>query len=129
MASHSSRATRVLWMPLDYEWRRPSADARHCCETMAWSLEMTCSMHADPFECPDVPFVFHEIFGEYGIPVRDGGQSYILLAHCPWCAAPLPEGGRDRWFDLIEAEGLDDTPTDQLPERYRTAAWRIAAHP
>lgn len=114
-------------MPLDYEWRPPSPVVRHCCATMAKSLEMSCDLHADPFDCPDVPVVFHEIFGEYGIPIRDGGASYLLISHCPWCGHILPASSRDRWFDSIEAAGLSDTPIDTFPERYRTAAWRTGA--
>ena len=95
---------------------------------MAASLEMSCDMHTEPFDCPDVPLVFHEIFGEYGIRIRDGGASYLLIAHCPWCGDSLPESSRDLWFDTIEAAGLADTHTADLPERYRTAAWRAQAH-
>lgn len=27
--------------------------------------------------------VFHD--GEYGVPVRDGGSSYLVIEYCPWC--------------------------------------------
>jgi len=118
---------RVLWMPLDYEWRPSSPVALHCCATMTASLEMSCGQHTDPFDCPDVSLVFHEIFTEYGMPIRDGGSSYLLISHCPWCGARLPESGRDLWFDTIEAAGLADTPMAQLPERFRTAQWRSRA--
>ncbi|MEZ5816818.1 MAG: hypothetical protein R3D44_07035 [Hyphomicrobiaceae bacterium] len=128
MASSLFAGRRVLWLPLDYDWQPPSAAVRHCCETMAMSLELSCDLHSDPFECPDVPLVFHEIFGEYGIPIRDGGPGYLLIDHCPWCGGKLPEGARDRWFDTIDAGGLGDTPTALLPERLRTAAWREQAN-
>ena len=81
-------------------------------------------MHDDPFDCPDVVVVFHEIFGEYGIPIRDGGASYLLISHCPWCGVALPKSCRDRWFDTIEAAGLEESPTAMLPEHLRTAIWR-----
>jgi hypothetical protein len=116
---------RVLWVPLDLAWHPPSALVEHCCTTMSMSLELDCDQHADPFDCPDVPLVFHEIFGEYGIPIRDGSASYLLITNCPWCGAKLPESGRDRWFDMIDAAGLADTPTAELPERMRSAVWRI----
>ncbi|MDX2158204.1 MAG: hypothetical protein SFW09_17015 [Hyphomicrobiaceae bacterium] len=114
-------------MPLDYDWQPPSAEASHCCAAMAASLDMSCEQHNDPFECPDVALVHHEIFGEYGIPIRDGGAGYLLISHCPWCGSALPEGGRDRWFDAIEAAGLADTPTAELPEHFRSSAWRRRA--
>ncbi len=128
MSSALFAGRRVLWMPLDYDWQRPSPAATHCCATMTASLEMSCDMHDEPFDCPDVPLVFHEIFGEYGIPIRDGSASYLLISHCPWCGAGLPESGRDLWFDTIETAGLEETPTALLPERLRTAAWRTHAH-
>lgn len=125
-ALHAGR--RVLWLPLDFDWQPPSELVEHCCSTMAASLELDCDVHEDPFECPDVPLVFHEIFGEYGIPVRDGGATYLLIAHCPWCGAELPESSRDLWFDTLETSGLADTPTARLPESMRSAAWRMRTH-
>ncbi len=120
---HAGR--RVLWMPLDHGWQPPSDATRHCCTDMAQSLVLDCEQHADPFACPDVALVHHEVFGEYGIPVRDGGASYLLIAHCHWCGSTLPLSRRDAWFDALEAAGHADTPFDQLPAPYRTAAWRL----
>jgi hypothetical protein len=115
---------RVLWLPLDHAWQPPSPMVEHCCTTMAASLVLDCEQHADPFDCPDVPLVYHELFGEYGIPVRDGGMTYVLISNCPWCGAPLPDSSRDLWFDTLEAAGLEDTPTAHLPAHLRLAAWR-----
>jgi hypothetical protein len=39
--------------------------------------------------------LYVEKFGEYGIPVLDGGTSYIILDFCPWCGAKLPISKRD----------------------------------
>lgn len=118
------RTRRVLWMPLDYDWRPDTAEAIHCCAEMSNSLAVSCEHHTDPFECPDVALVHHQIFGEYGIPIRDGSGSYLLITYCPWCGAKLPESGRDAWFDAIEAAGLAEEATDDLPEIYRSGAWR-----
>ncbi len=117
-------ARRVMWMPLDYPWRAASSGARHCCAEMTAALAFDCVQHTDPFDCADTVLVFHEPFGEYGIPIRDGGQSYLLISHCPFCAAALPESGRDAWFDETEAKGLEETAFDDLPAEYRTGAWR-----
>ena len=57
-----------------------------------------------------------------GLPVHDGGASYVLVAFCPWCGARLPESQRDRWFEETEAKGFTD---DTLPPEYRTGAWRL----
>ena len=119
-------ARRVLWSPLDMAWQPPSPGVQHCCADMAAALEFACAQHADPFECPDTVLVFHELFQEYGIPVRDGGISYLVISNCPFCGARLPESGRNDWYDRIEAAGLDDTPFDDLPEALRTVAWRQA---
>ena len=127
MAPSLTVAPRVLWMPLDHAWQPASESAHHCCAVMAHSLVHTCEQHSDPFDCPDVALVYHEIFGEYGIPVRDGGASYLVIAHCPWCGTGLPASGREAWFDALESAGLAETPFDELPAEFRTAAWRTKA--
>ncbi|MFL9824458.1 DUF6980 family protein [Rhodoplanes sp. SY1] len=103
------------------------ARAAHCCEQMRHQLDFRCAEHADPFDCPDALIVYAEKFDEYGLIVHDGGPSYVVIAYCPWCGARLPESQRDRWFDEIEALGLDPSDTDTLPEKYRSAAWRMPA--
>ncbi|QHS52484.1 hypothetical protein [Edaphobacter sp. 12200R-103] len=61
-------------------------------------------------------------FREYGIAVFDGGSSYIVIAHCPWCGVLLPESLREHWFSLLEDRGLE--PDDQdIPEALRSDAW------
>lgn len=119
-------ARRVLWMPFDFEWRPPSPEARHCCAEMGQALAFDCDQHADPFDCPDAAVVFHEVFGEYGLPIRDGSASYLVISHCPFCGAALPASGRDAWFDETDEKGLGDAAFDDLPEPYRTGAWRRA---
>jgi hypothetical protein len=112
----------VLWLPLDYQWRPGGDHARHCCAEMQAALEFDCADHDDPFDCPDTVLVFHELFGEYGIPIRDGGISYLLLDHCPFCSTRLPEGRRDAWFDALEAAGLEDTSFADLPAEFRNVS-------
>lgn len=117
-------ARRVLWLPLDYEWQPPAPDQSHCCKEMEAALQFDCDIHADPFDCPDTLLIFHEVFGEYGLPIRDGGPSYLVISNCPFCGSVLGASGRDAWFDQTEAEGLDEKAFDELPAKYRTAAWR-----
>lgn len=124
MSTRLFPARRVLWMPLALPWRPPSADARFCCSEMAASLEHHCEQHADPFDCPDVALVYNEVLDEVGIPIRDGGPSYLLISHCPWCGATLPVSARDRWFDAVEAAGLDANGEEALPPKYLSAEWR-----
>lgn len=121
MSEELFRDRRVLWMPLEVPWRPPDAGISLCCATMRAALAFACDQHADPFECADALIVYNEIFDEYGLPVHDGGASYVLISHCPWCATRLPDSQRDRWFDEIDALGIDE---ESLPEKYLTAAWR-----
>ena len=57
------------------------------CVHIAYRSTMTCEDHQDPWECPDMTIV--KIEDNYGIPVRDGGASYIKIDHCPWCGIQL----------------------------------------
>ena len=59
-------------------------------------------------------------FDEYWIMA--GGARQCLF-HCPWCGAALPPSQRDRWFEELEASGLDPL-SDPIPTAYRSAAWR-----
>ena len=61
-------------------------------------------------------------FDEYWVPA---GNAQQLLFFCPWCGERLPESQRDRWFDELEAKGLDPL-VDPVPDDYRTGAWRGA---
>jgi hypothetical protein len=89
---------------------------------MRAALGFDCEQHAEPFACADALVIYNEILDEYGIPVHDGGASYVLITNCPWCGTRLPESQRDRWFDETEAMGL--TEGDDLPPKYLSAAWR-----
>lgn len=57
---------------------------RHCCSDMA-----------DNIRSEDRIILYWERFGEYLIPVRDGGTSGIVIIYCPWCGAKLPPSKRD----------------------------------
>lgn len=109
-------------MPLDVAWSAKQTGEAHCCADMTSALTFECDQHADPFECGDSALIYNPVFDEYGLVVHDGGASYVVISHCPWCAAKLPESQRDRWFD--ETDALDLGPDDETPEKYRTSAWR-----
>jgi hypothetical protein len=66
--------------------------------------------------------VFNALFEEYGLIVHDGGPSYVLISHCPWCGAALPGSRRDAYFERLEREGrnIDD---ESLPDRFRKPGW------
>lgn len=59
-----------------------------CCDDMTYRLIMRCPDHEDPYDCPDV-VVVRSKRGEYGLPIHDGGESYIAIGHCPWCGKAL----------------------------------------
>ncbi|MEW2295640.1 hypothetical protein ABZ719_23525 [Streptomyces sp. NPDC006743] len=88
----------------------------HCCEAMNSRANMCCDRHADLFACPDALIEFSARFQEYGLIVHDGGTSSITIDFCPWCGRRLPASQRDRWFDELEARGIDPWQDDVPPE-------------
>ncbi|GAA2342733.1 hypothetical protein GCM10010170_027070 [Dactylosporangium salmoneum] len=95
---------------------------RHCCDAMRAQLELAGVAYEDPWDDPDVVVVYVAKFDEYGLPIRDGGSSMVVIGHCPWCAVRLPQSRRDAWFDEMDRQGLDPW-SDELPEQYRTDEW------
>lgn len=95
----------------------------HCCDEMAEQVTLECDMHPNPFDCGDRVAFWSAQYDEYGLVVHDGGATYILVQHCPWCGTALPESRRDRWFDELEAMGFEDPLQGDIPERYRSDAW------
>jgi len=43
----------------------------------------------NPFDDPDGLIWQFEKGDEYGIPIRDGGSSIVIIQYCPWCGMPL----------------------------------------
>lgn len=115
---------RVLWMPLGLVWQPVAAGKEFCCKKMAAALRHDCKDHETPWDCSDTSLVYHEPFNEYGVPIRDGGMSYLIIDHCPWCGKRLPSSERDRWFDEVEAASLDPQDIEALPPNFLSAAWR-----
>lgn len=61
-----------------------------CCSDMRRNLQHKCDVHSEPEDCPDA---LVGLFGdEYGLRIHDGGSSYVVISHCPWCGARLPRG-------------------------------------
>jgi hypothetical protein len=77
----------------------------------------------DPFDNSDNLIFYSAKFDEYGLIIHDGGASYVLIGHCPWCGQKLPESKRDLWFDTLEALGFDNPPQDEIPLEFETDAW------
>lgn len=112
------RSRCVMWMPFSYPWRDVSDTQTHCCDDMHKALHFTCEQHSDPYECGDYALIYHPLFCEYGLIIRDGGMSYLLIDYCPFCGSKLPERRRDWWFDELERRGIDDIEVDfaNLPD-------------
>ena len=81
-----------------------------CCEMMSIHLR-------------EETIFYSPIFREYGIPVHDGGTSFILIEYCPWCGKELPSSCRDRWFDILEELGVDSCDDENIPEAMKSDAW------
>lgn len=110
---------RVLWLPFDYDWEDVSDRVRHCCDEMNGALAFTCDLHDSPWDCGDYTLIYHPLFKEYGLMVKDGGPSYVLIDHCPFCGTKLPDRKRDWWFDDVERLGLDDAEVTDLPQHLK----------
>lgn len=95
----------------------------HCCAQMKDAVEFKCTIHADPYECPDNLIMYVEKFDEYGLIVHDGGTAKMEISFCPWCGSRLPESKRDRWFDELEHLGYDNPSEQDIPERFQSGAW------
>jgi ribosomal protein S27AE len=58
----------------------------------------------------------------------EAGGAKQQLFYCPWCGEALPPSHRDRWFDALDALGIDPG-VDPVPEPFKTGAWRGAPEP
>ena len=73
-------------------WRRKKEmwDGPYCCDQMRVH-SCPCDAHSDdPLACPDQLIYHTPVAGVAGIRVHDGGSSFVVIAHCPWCGVKLP---------------------------------------
>lgn len=89
---------------------------------MQSALTVSCEQ-LDQYHCPDVLIIYHEVFDEYGISIKDGGTAYSLINFCPYCGTKLPGSKRDLWFDTLEAMGFDDPSEQAIPDDFHSSAW------
>ncbi len=61
---------------------------------MSRAVTFDCDTCPDEFECPDSLITYSDRYGEYGLIVHDGGTSWWVISHCPWCGTSLPESKR-----------------------------------
>lgn len=65
-------------------------------------------------------------FREWGIPIPDGGTSFMEVTFCPFCGTKLPSSLRDAWFDKAEELGIGP-PYDEMPTEYLSEAWWLVS--
>lgn len=115
---------RVLFGPGDVPRSFAVPPGGACCKEMQDALTNDCDQHENPFACPDVLVSYAPVFDEYGLIVRDGGASFVIISFCPFCGVKLPESKRDAWFDALDAQGIEGGLfSDDIPEPYNSAAW------
>jgi len=57
----------------------------YCCPQMKQHRTAHCEEHGD--RCAD--YVIREYKHGVGIPIHDGGSSYVEINFCPWCGRSL----------------------------------------
>ena len=62
----------------------------YCCSDLVHHVTAKCDKH-DDWECPDKVIVATK--SGYGLPIRDGGSSFIQINFCPFCGTNLSEEG------------------------------------
>lgn len=94
------------------------------CLHMAFQANFHCGSHDDPRDCPSMLVIYLDQYDEYGIPSRDGSESYWKIDHCPWCGAALPPSRREQWLRKLRAMGFDPLKDfDRIPEAFKTGRW------
>lgn len=88
----------------------------HCCESMKYMVE------------EEISIIFIPEYREYGVPIRDGGSSYLVILYCPWCGTKLPESLHEEYFDILDKMGIDyaclpEELQEKLPENMRSEKW------
>jgi hypothetical protein len=81
-----------------------------------------CAMMSSNLAGGETAIVYEPKFREYGISVLDGGSSFILINHCPWCGTVLPDTLRVRWFKEVESRGFE-VGDQNVPTELTSDAW------
>jgi hypothetical protein len=97
--------------------------SRYPCVHVAEQVTRTCPEHPDPWDCADIAFVYVPKFDEYGIPVRDGGSSILVMQYCPFCGVKLPDSKKNLWFEELAKLGFDNPSGQEIPEEFKSDSW------
>lgn len=77
----------------------------------------------DPYEDADVVIIHNKKYDEYGIPIKDGGTSFISINNCPWCGALLHTSKRDLWWDTLLQLGYEEPLEQEIPKVFESDEW------
>ncbi len=98
------------------------------CNHMNEKINVQCTYHSNPLDCPDSVLVYVPPIRECGMPIRDGkhgsASSYIVIYNCPWCGKKLPKNLRDEWLTELKKMGIEDPIlSPDIPEEFKTDEW------
>jgi hypothetical protein len=62
---------------------------KYCCTDMAYQLVEDSKPLAEDEINYDAVMRYCKSHKEFGIPIHDGGASYISINYCPWCGTKL----------------------------------------
>jgi hypothetical protein len=74
---------------LTRELERMKDQVPMCCEALAAQLNWSCDRHERPEDCPDCLVRFDQRRAVFGLPIHDGGTSFVAIRYCPWCGVEL----------------------------------------
>ncbi len=64
------------------------------CKCILTRIEHTCQQHESPWDCDTL--LIQTSCGDIGIPIRDGGSSYVVIKFCPWCGQSCENKSENR---------------------------------
>ena len=96
---------------------------KHCCREMRKRLFSHLDKGAGQRAPENKLILYVPPFQEYGLPVNDGGESFILIKYCPWCGAKLPQSKRNKWFSKMSRLGYTSLFARDIPEAYLQEDW------
>ena len=98
-----------------------------CCEELDKNQNQVCEQHKG--NCPNNPFYWNAKVREFGVKLGDyweyeSGWTYIKVDYCPFCGYKFPESLRDKYFEELEALGIDYwMEPEKVPEEYKSDKW------
>jgi hypothetical protein len=95
----------------------------HCCEEMTKQANLVYANAASPLlGSTDKRIYWSSAFDEYGLICQPSSE-ILVISHCPFCGARLPESKRDMWESALEGRGWRRWG-DLIPEEFLSNAWR-----